>query len=322
MTIAYTSTIASDLFPNGGWDVHHHIFNPTKFTYAPDRHLTPPPATIPQFLAFKSRLGITNSVLTHGLSYGADCTSLKSFVAELNTTAPATKGVGVIDPSTVTGDELNAMHAVGVRSIRVNLYKYQAMHDVERQKTALREHARAIRDHEDEKRWSLAFTHTHPEFWGELSPVLEEVLVPEGIALVTDHSALLKGSSMLNSDSQNGKVNVTQQPGFGEILELVRAGHLYIKLSAPYRVSKLAPGYEDLKPVVRAFVDANPERILWGSDWPHTPHMKVRTREEALRETEYLVVDDLAWLKSLRSWLSAEEWHLIMVSNPKTLYGW
>lgn len=108
----------------------------TRFTYAPDRHLTPPPATIPQFLAFKSRLGITNSVLTHGVSYGADCTSLKSFVAELDTTAPATKAVGVIDPSTVSGDELSAMHAAGVRGIRVNLYKYQAMHHVERQKTA------------------------------------------------------------------------------------------------------------------------------------------------------------------------------------------
>lgn len=56
-----------------------------KFTYVPDRHLTPPPAIIPQFLAFKSGLGITNSVLTHGLSYGADRTSLKSFVAELCT---------------------------------------------------------------------------------------------------------------------------------------------------------------------------------------------------------------------------------------------
>ena len=117
-----------------------------------------------------------------------------------------------------------------------------------------------------------------------------------------------------------------------------------LKLSAPYRVRNQAPGYEDLKPLVRALVDANPQRALWGSDWyvflysllatlslssiatnlqrPHTPHMKVRTREEAMRETEYLVVDDLAWLKSLRSWLSVEEWHLMMVSNPKALYGW
>lgn len=188
-------------------------------------------------------------------------------IAYTSTIAPATKGVGVIDPSIVTGDELTAMHAAGVRGIRVNLYKYQAMHDVEMQKTALREHTRAIRGHVDAKRWSLAFTHTHPEFWGELSPIVKEGLVPAGIALVTDHFALLKGGSMLNSGSESGKVDVTQQPGFREILELVRARHLYIKLSAPYRVSSLAPGYEDLRPVVRAFVEANPGRILWGSDW-------------------------------------------------------
>lgn len=125
----------------------------------------------------------------------------------------------------------------------------------------------AIKGHEDARRWSLAFTHTRPEFWGELSPVVCEVLMPEGISLVTDHFALLKGSSMLNTQSDGDVVDVTQQPGFREILELVRAGHLYIKLSAPYRVSNLAPGYEDLKPLVRAFVDANPERVLWGSDW-------------------------------------------------------
>jgi len=91
--------------------------------------------------------------------------------------------------------------------------------------------------------------------------------VPEVISLVTDHFLLLKVSSMLIYDSENGKVDVSQQPGFRGILELVRAGHLYIKLSAPYRVSNLTPGYEDLEPVVRTFVDANPERVVWGSDW-------------------------------------------------------
>lgn len=72
----------------------------------------------------------------------------------------------MIDPSTMIHDDLSAMHVAGVRGIRVNLYKYQAMHDVEKQKTALREHARAIRGHEDARWWSLVFTHTHPEFWG------------------------------------------------------------------------------------------------------------------------------------------------------------
>ena len=67
-----------------------------------------------------------------------------------------------------------------------------------------------------------------PEFWRELAPVVEEQLVPAGIRLVTDHFALLKGASMLAQESNDE--NVTwQQPGFKEVLDLVRAGHLYVK---------------------------------------------------------------------------------------------
>ncbi|KAL2807782.1 hypothetical protein BJX63DRAFT_411160 [Aspergillus granulosus] len=304
--------VASELFPNGGWDVHHHIFDPARFAYSPTRHLTPPPATIDQFIAFKKKIGITKSVLTHGLSYGSDCSSLRDFVADLGETN--SKAIGVIDPDTVTSEELRDMHQAGIRGIRVNLYQYRAMHDIELQKAALRAHASAIKD--DYPGWSMAFTHTHPEFWVELKPFIQEEIVPTGIQLVTDHFALLKGSSMTSVE------DITQQPGFQEIIELMRSGHLYVKISAPYRVSTQAPKYEDLKPLVRALFDANPQRVLWGSDWPHTPLMKVRTPEEALSETPFLNVDDLAWLRSLRSWLSDEEWNTLMVANPTALYDW
>jgi predicted TIM-barrel fold metal-dependent hydrolase len=63
------------------------------------------------------------------------------------------------------------------------------------------------------------------------------------------------------------KGDVTAQPGFKEIVELVRDGSLWVKLSAPYRVSEMGPWYGDLKPLVRALVEANPRRVLWGSDW-------------------------------------------------------
>ncbi|KAL5046711.1 hypothetical protein BDW71DRAFT_63564 [Aspergillus fruticulosus] len=308
----------ADLFPNGAWDVHHHIFDPARYAYSPTRHLTPPPATIAQFEDFKKKLGITNSVLTHGLSYGSDCSSLQDFVSELG--ASNTKAIGVIDPGTVTVDELHEMQHAGICGIRVNLYQYKAMHDVDLQKNALRAHVEAIKDHCP--RWSMAFTHVHPEFWTELKPFIETEIVPTGIRLVTDHFALLKGSSMLPCEAgdESRVVDVSQQPGFREIIQLMRAGYLYIKISAPYRVSTQAPGFDDLKPLVRAFFDANPRQVVWGSDWPHTPQMKVRTQEEALTETPYLKVDDLAWLRSLRSWLSDEEWHALMVANPSALY--
>ncbi|RFU28110.1 hypothetical protein B7463_g8222, partial [Scytalidium lignicola] len=282
------------LLPNGGWDVHHHIFE------------------LAEFLNFKRKLGLTHSTLTHGLSYGDNCTSLTHFIQDLD--PKYTRGIGVLDPETTPDADLQAMRAAGVRGIRVNLYIYKAMDDVERQKMALRAHARRIKD--ACPGWSMAFTHTHPEFWGELRGVIVDEIAPSGIQLVTDHFALLKAESMLPAGT-----SVEQQPGFKEIIELVRNGNLWVKLSAPYRVSEMAPGYEDVRVLVRALVDANPRRVLWGSDWPHTPRMKVRTYEEAMKETPYLEVDDEAWLRSLKSWFSNEEWELLMNQNPQELYG-
>lgn len=308
-----TQESAAPLFPNGGWDTHHHVFDPERFPYATDRHLTPPAASVQQFIDFKARLGLTNSVLTHGLSYGDDCTSLKTFVPELDRNR--TSAIAVIDPRTVKPSELASMHDAGIRGIRVNLYKYGAMHDLKLQKLALREHAAALKEHCPG--WSMAFTHIHPEFWNDLIPVIQEI-ADAGITLVTDHFALLKAASMLSDEH---KANVLAQPGLEAITSLVHAGALYVKISAPYRVSEMAPGYKDLRPIVRALVDANPQMILWGSDWPHTPRMKVRSREEALQDTPFLQIDDERWLRTLKSWLSEEEWDMIMVQNPSRLYG-
>jgi len=110
----------------------------------------------------------------------------------------------------------------------------------------------------------MAFTHVHPEFWTEFKPVIKHDIVPKGIRLVTDHFALLKGASMLPVECEG---EITKQEGFQALVELIRDGHLFVKISAPYRVSKDSPGFADLKPLVRAFFDANPQQILWGSDW-------------------------------------------------------
>lgn len=313
MLVTALST-ARQIYPNGIWDVHHHVFEPDRFTYSEDRHLTPPPATIKQFLDFKRTTGITHSVLTHGLSYGSDCSSLTTFLEELGTVC--TKGISVIDPETTSIAELSRMHDAGVRGIRVNLYRYGAMHDLEKQKATLRAHARCIANF---RGWTMAFTHVHPEFWAELCPVIESEVAIRGIRLVTDHFALLKGASMLREDQASSPLT---QPGFEAIISLVRDGLLWVKISAPYRVSNLSPTFDDLKPLVRALVDANPRRILYGSDWPHTPLMRVRSREEALQETPYLQVDDVKWLHTLRSWLSDQEWDNIVWRNPNELYNW
>lgn len=276
--------------------------------------MTPPPATVEEYIEFRRRLGLSNSVLAHGLSYGDDCTSMKSFIPRLG--ASLTRGIGVIDPDTVTDSTLREMSDAGVRGIRVNLYHYGAMEDVEAQKRVLSAHATRLAA--ASLPWSVTMTTTRTEFWDELRPFVETTFAQFGLDLVTDHFALLKGSSMLPAEHRD---DPTRQPGFRAVVELVRSGRLWIKLSAPYRVSELAPYFPDLEYLVRALVDANKHRVLWGSDWPHTPRMKTRNPEEALKETPYLGVDDEAWLTTLRSWLSDEEWQLLMVENPLRLFG-
>ncbi|KAI1334937.1 hypothetical protein F5Y15DRAFT_399763 [Xylariaceae sp. FL0016] len=308
------------LFPQGGWDCHHHIFEPDTFPYHPDRHLTPPPATIAQYHAFRSRLGITHSVLTQGLSYGDDNASLRAFIPRLGPRATIA-AIAVIDPAPhqTRDHDLRALHDAGVRGIRVNLYRFGAMDDAQRTRELLLSHARRVAPLGG--CWSLTLTTAHAGFWDVLAPAVARVAREDGVRVVTDHFALLKGASMLGATETGHGGHVATQPGFSAVMRLVREGHLWVKLSAPYRVSEQGPDYGDVEVLVRALVEANRERVVWGSDWPHTPRMKVRTREEAMREAAYLEVDDERWLRSLRSWLSDEEWDLLMVRNPSQLFG-
>ncbi|EXL52428.1 hypothetical protein FOCG_08222 [Fusarium oxysporum f. sp. radicis-lycopersici 26381] len=313
-TQVLTKSTKAELFPNGGWDTHHHIFEPSTFSYSPTRHLTPPAATVQSFITFRQKLGITNSVLTHGLSYGDDCTSLKTFVTQLGKSS--TSGVGVIDPENTTDDEIRDMQVAGICGLRVNLYHYNAMEDVELQKKTLRAYLGRVT--RLSLSWSLTMTTIRTDFWDTLATFVREEVAPTGRPLITDHFGLLKAPSMLPAQYRQ---DPTQQPGFAPILRLVKDGLLYVKLSAPYRVSEQSPHYSDLKFLVRALVEANPRQVIWGSDWPHTPRMKVRSHEEAMKETPFLEVDDEAWLWSLREWLSDQEWHMLMVDNPKRLFG-
>ncbi|KAL1857003.1 hypothetical protein VTK73DRAFT_8151 [Phialemonium thermophilum] len=162
----------------------------------------------------------------------------------------------------------------------------------------------------------MAFTTTKPQNWARLRPLVENEIVATGVRLVTDHFALLQVPEL-------GQELDLTQPGLEHIVALMRAGALWVKLSAPYRQTRLPPsgGFADLKPLVRLLVDANPRRVIWGSDWPHTPKMRIRTPEEALQEVPFLEVDDGAWIRALRSWLSDEEWDYLMVKNPRELYS-
>jgi predicted TIM-barrel fold metal-dependent hydrolase len=110
------------------------------------------------------------------------------------------------------------------------------------------------------------------------------------------------------------------QPGFSSLMTLLRTGKAYVKISAPYRSSTEAPDYPDVAPIARALVASNPERILWGSDWPH-PGLPVPGRSNA-EITPFFQIDDGRVLNLLPTWVpDAATRKTILVENPAKLYG-
>ena len=122
------------------------------------------------------------------------------------------------------------------------------------------------------------------------------------------------GEEVLGFDELN-------QPGLEAICGLLKKGNFWVKLSAPYRCSEMYPAFQDIKTLVQALVSANPDRILYGSDFPHT--QPFHRRPTGLKGTDietYVNFDDAGYLRSLKSWLSDENWQKIMVKNPRIFF--
>jgi len=111
------------------------------------------------------------------------------------------------------------------------------------------------------------------------------------------------------------------QPGFADVLGLVKSGKAYVKISGAYRVSKAAPDYSDVIPLAQALIAANPDRIVWGTDWPH-PDSVTPPGNKATDVTPLLQIDDGRLLNQLPVWApDAAIREKILVANPVRLYG-
>ncbi len=111
------------------------------------------------------------------------------------------------------------------------------------------------------------------------------------------------------------------QPGFDTLLKLVQAGKAYVKISAPYRSSTMAPDYPDIAPLAKALIAANPERMLWATDWPHPAQIPGRRKFDEI--TPLFQIDDGRVFNLLPAW-APEAWRTrktILVDNPAKLYG-
>jgi predicted TIM-barrel fold metal-dependent hydrolase len=207
------------------------------------------------------------------------------------------RGVAVIDETT-SSTALDDMHRAGIRGVRVNLET-----SGETDPAAARRALAAAVERIKGRGWHIQ-VYTRPSVIARLSKDVARLKVP----IVFDHFGGAQAEAGVG------------QPGFAELLALVEAGHAYVKVSASYRSSEKPPAYADVTPLARALIAANPDRILWGSDWPHPHH--AQPGQPLDEPAPFYDIDDGLAFNQLASWTrSAAVRRKILVDNPTRLYG-
>lgn len=269
--------------PPGACDSHMHIFDP-RFTASPHWRRQPPRAEVGVYRLLQQRLGTSRAVVVNPSTYGTDNACTLDALAQLGESA---RGVAVVGHE-VADDELDRLAAHRVCGLRVNFVTPQSwgVTKPEMLTTLARKVARLG--------WHIQ-VFLHPEQLVELAPILKRLPVP----LVIDH--------MARFDPAEG----ADGAAFGVARRLLDGGNTWMKLSGVYMRSRDgAPAYRDASVAGRALVGAAPERLVWGSDWPHTTEAP---------ET----VNDADLVDVLTAWCghSIAVRNRILVDNPARLYG-
>jgi predicted TIM-barrel fold metal-dependent hydrolase len=295
-TAAQPSTPVNFDLPAGACDCHTHIHgDPEKFPFFAGRVYTPELASPEEMAALHKALHIDRVVIVTPSVYGTDNSAT---LFGIKARGPAARGVAVIDEKTADSD-LDAMNQAGIRGIRLNLAtggvsdpavggpRFQAA--VERVKN---------------RNWHIQLFTGLP-----MISALKGQFAASPVPVVFDHFG--------GAQAELG----VDQPGFADLVELVRSGKAYVKISGAYRASKLGPDYSDAAPLARALIAANSDRIVWGTDWPHpdsvTPPGRKATDVQPLHQ-----IDDGRLLNQLPVWApDAAIRNKILVDNPARLYG-
>lgn len=266
--------------PPGACDCHAHIFGPqSRYSYDPKRRYTPPDALITDYVRMLTVLGVDRGVLVQPSVYMTDNTALLDGLVE---SPIPMRGIAVVGAD-VTDAELERMHVAGVRGLRLNL-----RHD----NGVGADIAPALARRIAPLGWHLQFR-IMSENYDSVLRSLDDLAVD----IVVDHIGQVP-----IEDGVGGK-------DFQALLKLVRTGRVWVKLSAPMRMSKQGLPYADVTPFARELVATAPSQMLWATDWPHTTITGQMPNDGALAD---LLLD----------WIPDEATRRrVLVENPAKRYG-
>ena len=270
--------------PDLACDCHAHILGPSaRYAYAPDRIYTPPDCLLSDFRLMLAALGLQRAVLVQPSVYGTDNSVMLQALREAGA---AFRGVAVVNRDIVMA-ELEAMHALGVRGVRVNLVDVQAGQS-RLPLSALKPLAQRIAP----LGWHMEFLLHVNDY-----PQLDQELADFPVDTVFGHLGYMPVDRGLSD------------PGFQSLLRLLKADRSWVKLTGPYRIAQGGWPYAGVAELAQALLQAAPSRVLWGSDWPHVMLKGVMPND-----------GDLCDL--LASWVpDAQQRQQVLVDNPARLYG-
>ena len=231
--------------PAGSVDTHVHVFD-FKYPFSPARGYNPPEATLTQLSHMHDVIGVDRVVFTQPSVYGTDNTAMMDSVAVLNEANKDCARAIISCSPDITDSELEEFNIAGVRGLRFNMDNAGGMSVTLDDLPRLADRIRPLS-------WHMEFLFAGEEFI-DLLPIFKSLSTPISIA----HFAY-----------QNAVAGV-EAPGFQALLNLVREGNTWIKISGANRVSATGmPPFDDVKPLAEALIEANSSCLVWGTDWPH-----------------------------------------------------
>jgi 2-pyrone-4,6-dicarboxylate lactonase len=230
--------------PPGATDTHAHIFGPVdRFPYSAERSYTPEECTADDYAALLATLGFTRAALVQGGAHGTDNRAILAAIAHNPDTY---RGVAVI-PAGVRSDQLALLNAGGIRGVRLSTMSGTGIDFSQLERIAGDVH---------DLEWHVLLHFASAAELIDVVPVLERIKNP----FVLDHMARITAADGVDSAP------------FRSLLRLLDTDRCYVKFASMYRLSAEPYPHRDLLPMIHAIVAARPDRIIWGSNWPHPIH--------------------------------------------------
>ncbi|KAL5042330.1 hypothetical protein BDW71DRAFT_200635 [Aspergillus fruticulosus] len=304
------------LLPPGAFDTHVHVFDPTIGPYAVDRAYTPDDAPLDKLIEFNKSISQDGTgsgiVLVQPSPYRTDCTVMMKCLQELRAQRKSVYAIAVVELESITDRELERMHELGVRGVRLNFQADGRDLDVSRLLDTLQKAADRICHLQG---WMIQLF-VPGWAWNTLFDVVSTLPVP----IIADHLGGMQGASKL--PSLLAKDGVLSQTGFTSLLTLAKQSKVIVKISGLYRASdRTTSCFNDTRAIIEAFAKEIPGQCIWGSDWPHTGEGKDRIKQDSLATKEpFRVIDNQALLENVREWVGSEVWEKVMRENPARIF--